>query len=127
MTWPLPSLILVLSKHFKTPIEVNESIRPRAFGLFNMGFHRMHPSFFNHLTCSPTPRTSSGITPESSLLCTAVFLRDASHLLFFFNFIFKLYNIVLVLPKIKMNPPQLFPSTFSSITGHELIKGALFK
>ena len=29
-------------------------------------------------------------------------------LLFFFNFIFKLYIIVLVLPNIKMNPPQVY-------------------
>ena len=28
--------------------------------------------------------------------------------LFFFNFIFKLYIIVLVLPNIKMNPPQIY-------------------
>ena len=28
--------------------------------------------------------------------------------LFFFNFIFKLYKIVLVLPNIKMNPPQVY-------------------
>ena len=27
----------------------------------------------------------------------------------FFYFIFKLYNIVLVLPNIKMNPPQVYP------------------
>ena len=27
---------------------------------------------------------------------------------FFFNFIFKLYIIVLVLPTIKMNPPQVY-------------------
>ena len=27
---------------------------------------------------------------------------------FFFNFIFKLYIIVLVLPNIKMNPPQVY-------------------
>ena len=27
---------------------------------------------------------------------------------FFFNFIFKLYNIVLVLPNIEMNPPQVY-------------------
>ena len=27
---------------------------------------------------------------------------------FFFNFIFKLYKIVLVLPNIKMNPPQVY-------------------
>ena len=29
-------------------------------------------------------------------------------LYFFFNFIFKLYIIVLVLPNIKMNPPQVY-------------------
>ena len=29
-------------------------------------------------------------------------------LFFFFNFIFKLYNIVLVLPNIEMNPPQVY-------------------
>ena len=28
---------------------------------------------------------------------------------FFKNFIFKLYNIVLVLPNIEMNPPQVYP------------------
>ena len=28
--------------------------------------------------------------------------------LFYFNFIFKLYIIVLVLPNIKMNPPQVY-------------------
>ena len=32
------------------------------------------------------------------------FLMD----IFFFNFIFKLYNIVLVLPNIEMNPPQVY-------------------
>ena len=30
------------------------------------------------------------------------------HMVFFFNFIFKLYIIVLVLPNIKMNPPQVY-------------------
>ena len=33
---------------------------------------------------------------------------DFSFELFFFNFIFKLYIIVLVLPNIKMNPPQVY-------------------
>ena len=28
---------------------------------------------------------------------------------FYFYFIFKLYNIVLVLPNIEMNPPQVYP------------------
>ena len=33
---------------------------------------------------------------------------DAFVCLFVFNFIFKLYNIVLVLPNIEMNPPQVY-------------------
>ena len=42
-------------------------------------------------------------------------LSDFSFLFFSFflkqvlNFIFKLYNIVLVLPNIEMNPPQVYP------------------
>ena len=32
---------------------------------------------------------------------------------FFFNFIFKLYIIVLVLPNIKMNPPQVYMCSLS--------------
>ena len=38
----------------------------------------------------------------SILWCSAFFF------FFFFNFIFKLYIIVLVLPNIKMNPPQVY-------------------
>ena len=34
--------------------------------------------------------------------------RDSLFFLFFLNFIFKLYIIVLVLPNIKMNPPQVY-------------------
>jgi len=30
------------------------------------------------------------------------------HSIIFFNFIFKLYNIVLVLPNIEMDPPQVY-------------------
>ena len=33
---------------------------------------------------------------------------DFEYNLFFFFFFFKLYNIVLVLPNIKMNPPQVY-------------------
>ena len=32
---------------------------------------------------------------------------------FFFNFIFKLYTIVLVLPTIEMNPPQVYLCSLS--------------
>ena len=34
--------------------------------------------------------------------------HNGQRLLFFFNFIFKLYSIVLVLPNIEMNPPQVY-------------------
>ena len=34
---------------------------------------------------------------------------NSTILFFFFFFIFKLYNIVLVLPNIEMNPPQVYP------------------
>ena len=37
----------------------------------------------------------------------AAYVGDANFL-FFFNFIFKLYNIVLVLPNIEMNLPQVY-------------------
>ena len=43
------------------------------------------------------------------------FLHSHQPFFFFkFYFIFKLYNIVLVLPNIKMNPPQTTDTTFSS-------------
>ena len=37
---------------------------------------------------------------------------------FLFYFIFKLYIIVLVLPNIKMNPPQVYMCSFNSRTRH---------
>ena len=37
-----------------------------------------------------------------------LFFQGASVFFFFFNFIFKLYITVLVLPNIKMNPPQVY-------------------
>ena len=44
------------------------------------------------------------------LLSFFFFLRSDNFIVFivFFNFIFKLYKIVLVLPNIKMNPPQVY-------------------
>ena len=43
------------------------------------------------------------------MLCYIFMLCCTDYIiLFFFNFIFKLYNIVLVLPNIKMNPPQVY-------------------
>ena len=40
-----------------------------------------------------------------------IIFTEADKILYFpyFYFIFKLYNIVLVLPNIKMNPPQVYP------------------
>ena len=35
-------------------------------------------------------------------------LHEEFYFIYFFNFIFKLYNIVLVLPNIEMNPPQVY-------------------
>ena len=40
---------------------------------------------------------------------------------FFFNFIFKLYNIVLVLPNIEMNLPQVFCKFFSTFFSHLML------
>ena len=40
--------------------------------------------------------------------CESWNVKKAEHrIIFFFNFIFKLYIIVLVLPNIEMNPPQV--------------------
>ena len=44
---------------------------------------------------------------ELEIYQVVFFLFFSEVFLFFFNFIFKLYIIVLVLPNIKMNPPQV--------------------
>ena len=53
------------------------------------------------------------IHPLNANLCVSfllLFFCFCFPLLFFlFYFIFKLYNIVLVLPNVKMNPPQVYP------------------
>ena len=41
-------------------------------------------------------------------ICISFFFIVGYFILFFLNFIFKLYIIVLVLPNIKMNPPQVY-------------------
>ena len=46
------------------------------------------------------------IKPKISSFYLFIFLFFI--MIFFFNFIFKLYIIVLVLPNIKMNPPQVY-------------------
>ena len=43
------------------------------------------------------------------LVCVCVCVCEYFLFFFKFYFIFKLYNIVLVLPNIKMNPPQVYP------------------
>ena len=45
---------------------------------------------------------------ESWTVKKAEHRRIDAFVFFFFNFIFKLYIIVLVLPNIKMNPPQIY-------------------
>ena len=53
----------------------------------------------------------AGLVYSISKLCKTIFYSSpfSSHFyFFFFNFIFKLYITVLVLPNIKMNPPQVY-------------------
>ena len=46
---------------------------------------------------------------------------------FFFNFIFKLYNIVLVLPNIEMNPPQVYMCYWGFYYHHYYNRHELFQ
>ena len=61
--------------------------------------------FFDSKKCGVIPRV---------FICISLITSGVEHLLFFiffffnFYFIFKLYNIVLVLPNIEMNPPQVY-------------------
>ena len=65
----------------------------------SMGFSRQE--YWSGLPFPPPGDLSnSGIEPESPVAPGSLFI--------FFNFIFKLYNIVLVLPNIEMNPPQVY-------------------
>ena len=45
---------------------------------------------------------------NTSDFASHIAIHDSYRYLFFFNFILKLYNIVLVLPYIEMNPPQVY-------------------
>ena len=75
----------------------------------------LHLSFF--LSLSPIPKAGR---PQNSALLPPLVLSTFTpwhsslnswlyfFFSFFFNFIFKLYIIVLVLPNIKMNPPQVY-------------------
>ena len=51
-----------------------------------------------------------GVRECSNFVLLRVAVQFSQHCLFFFKFyfIFKLYNIVLVLPNIEMNPPQVY-------------------
>ena len=51
-------------------------------------------------------------TAPSQNTCRPVCLLKVLSFFFFLNFIFKLYIIVLVLPNIKMNPPQVYIHSF---------------
>ena len=49
------------------------------------------------------------VNPQTEIKGDFFFLAAAKHIyLFLIYFIFKLYNIVLVLPNIEMNPPQVY-------------------
>ena len=74
-----------------------------ALSCFNIGWSNPRPSF-------PSPRhISIWLPPGLAVLYVNVFLCDFYLFIFFkFYFIFKLYIIVLVLPNIKMNPPQAY-------------------
>jgi len=50
--------------------------------------------------------------PYPLLICSRRFLVFGHFFFLKFYFIFKLYNIVLVLPNIEMNPPQVYPCSF---------------
>ena len=75
---------------------------PYLSGGTNMGFVLVYYQWYlkNKGTCYG-PITNIGLS--------AKWYADILHLFFFkFYFIFKLYKIVLVLPNIKMNPPQVY-------------------
>ena len=56
----------------------------------------------------PKKLKSVTVSIVSLSICHEVIGPDAMIFFFFFNFIFKLYIIVLVLPNSKMNPPQVY-------------------
>ena len=75
--------------------------------------HVPHPE----LLPPPSPYHPSGssqcISPKHPVSCIEPglairFIYDIIHVSFFFILFFKLYIIVLVLPNIKMNPPQVY-------------------
>jgi len=79
----------------------------------SMGFSRQE--YWSGLPFpSPGDLPNPGIEPRSPALQADALTSDPpgnSGTFFFFNFILflKLYNIVLVLPNIEMNPPQVYP------------------
>ena len=59
---------------------------------------------------SSQPRDSTQVSRTSGRLVTFFFFSLGLGFFFFnFYFIFKLHNIILVLPNIEMNPPQVYP------------------
>ena len=62
----------------------------------------------NPLAYLPGLRQSFGLTQPRISLTFFSFFFIIFIMCFFFYFIFKLYIIVLVLPNIKMNPPQVY-------------------
>ena len=91
---------------------------PSSKGIFPT--HGLNP----HLLC--LLHWQAGSLPlAQSCLCGShhSFIQLLTHILnvFFFNSIFKLYIIVLVLPNIKMNPPQVFFSQSTKILRYHII------
>ena len=62
----------------------------------------------NPLAYLPGLRQSFGLTQPRISLTFFSFFFYHFYYVFLFYFIFKLYIIVLVLPNIKMNPPQVY-------------------
>ena len=66
------------------------------------------PETLLNINSTPFPESRGPAHLHERVLTVIFFFFWLSHnFFFFFNFIFKLYIIVLVLPNIKMNPPQV--------------------
>ena len=93
--------------------EYPRSTKPSAHALTDAGRHQL--LFVEHLFfCQKWCHRVSHFISKTAWRKVALplfFLNFSSMCLFIFfkfYFIFKLYNIVLVLPNIKMNPPQVY-------------------
>ena len=74
---------------------------------YNCLIQRLHPTFAKSLPLSVSFLIRDPIL-ENMLYFAVLPVKTLSFLFFKFYFSFKLYNIVLVLPNIEMNPPQVY-------------------